>query len=534
MSPAGPDARNHTTHTMKNALTTAAIAAAALLGLAAAPQAATKPAKGDAPAGWKSDRSAKLPARPEELKYAALDFVPPKAKDFRRTLPDGTPVYMAPSKEFPLVTLTLTFKGGPYMDPKDVPGLTAAMAAMVRTGGTATVKPADLDEQLDFLATNAGVSANKGSVVATMNTLTSNLDQSMKLFFDMLRNPGFDQARFDILKGQAVEGMKQRNDEAGAILGREWSYLVFGEDHFESAQPTKDSWDAITGDKMREQHAKLIQPGNVIISVTGDFDPEDMMKRLAAGMDGWKRGDMAPNPPAPTNVMKPGVYHVGKDIPQGKVRVGRRSIQRDDPDYFAGELMNEILGGGGFTSRLMKNIRSNEGLAYSVGSRFEAGTYYPGQFAGAFESKNGTVALAIKLMRDEFKRMQDEPVSAEELEVAKKSFIEAFPGQFSSKDATLGIFVADEWTGRDPEYWQRYRDSIQKVTAADVQRVAKKYLNFDDMAVMVVGKWDEIAPGDQNGRAKMAEFFGGQAVELPLRDPMTMKPMDVPQRTDQK
>jgi zinc protease len=251
-------------------------------------------------------------------------------------------------------------------------------------------------------------------------------------------------------------------------------------------------------------------------------------------MDGWKRGDMAPNPPAPTNVMKPGVYHVGKDIPQGKVRVGRRSIQRDDPDYFAGELMNEILGGGGFTSRLMKNIRSNEGLAYSVGSRFEAGTYYPGQFAGAFESKNATVALAIKLMRDEFKRMQDEPVSAEELEVAKKSFIEAFPGQFSSKDATLGIFVSDEWTGRDPEYWQRYRDSIQKVTAADVQRVAKKYLNFDDMAVMVVGKWDEIAPGDQNGRAKMAEFFGGQAVELPLRDPMTMKPMDVPQRTDQK
>jgi predicted Zn-dependent peptidase len=144
------------------------------------------------------------------------------------------------------------------------------------------------------------------------------------------------------------------------------------------------------------------------------------------------------------------------------------------------------------------------------------------------------VALAIKLMRDEFKRMQDEPVSAEELEVAKKSFIEAFPGQFSSKDATLGIFVSDEWTGRDPEYWQRYRDSIQKVTAADVQRVAKKYLNFDDMAVMVVGKWDEIAPGDQNGRAKMAEFFGGQAVELPLRDPMTMKAMDVPQRTDQK
>ena len=489
-------------------------------------------AKDAAPAAWKADRSARLPGRPEDLKYAALDFVPPKAKDFRRTLPDGTPVYMAPSKEFPLVSLTLTFKGGPYMDPKDIPGLTAAMAGMVRTGGTATVKPADLDEKFDFLATNAGVAGGPGSVTATMNCLTSNLDDSMKLFFDMLRNPGFDQARLDILRGQAIEGMKQRNDEAGSILGREWSYIVYGEDHFESAQPTKEGWDAITPEKLRAQHARLIHPGNVIISVTGDFDPDDMAKRLAAAMEGWKRGEMAPNPPAPTHKFTPGVYHVGKDIPQGKVRIGRRSIQRDDPDYYAAEVMNDILGGGGFTSRLMKNIRSNEGLAYSVGSRFGAGAYYPGTFAGAFESKNATVALAIKIMRDEFKRMQDEPVTAEELDVAKKGFIEAFPGQFSSKDATLGLFVADEWTGRDPEYWQRYRDNIQKVTAADVQRVAKKYLDFDDMAVIVVGKWDEIAPGDQTGRAKMAEFFGGKAVELPLRDPMTMKPMDTPQQAD--
>ena len=430
-------------------------------------------AKSDAPVAWVADHSAKLPARPEELKFAALDFTPPKAKDFRRTLPDGTPVYMAPSKEFPLISLTLTFKGGQWLDPKDTPGLTAAMAAMTRTGGTATIKPADLDEKLDFLATNVGVSGSQGAVIANMNTLAANLDQSMVLFFDMLRNPGYDQARLEIMRGQAMEGMKQRNDEAGQILGREWKYLIFGEDCFESQQTTKDSWDAITTDKLRAQHDKLIQPGNVIISVTGDFNPDDMMKRLATAMDGWKRGDMASNPPAPTTVFKPGVYRVAKDIPQGKVRIGRRSIQRDDPDYFSAEMMNEILGGGGFTSRLMSNIRSNEGLAYSVGSRFEAGVYYPGQFAGAFESKNGTVALAIKLMRDEFKRMQDQPVSAEEIEIAKKSFIEAFPGQFSSKDATLGIFVADEWTGRDPEYWQRYRDGIQKVTAADIQRVAK-------------------------------------------------------------
>jgi zinc protease len=487
---------------------------------------AAKPAAKDADVRWTADRSAMLPKRPEDLAFKPLDFTPPKAKDFRRTLPDGTPVYMAPSKEFPLVNLALTFKGGAYMDPKEIPGLTGVMAAMARTGGTSTVAPADLDEKFDFLATNAGVGSSGNTVVASMNTLTSNLDASMKLFFDMLRNPGFDQARLDIMRGQAVEGMKQRNDDAGSILGREWRYVLFGEDSFESQQATKDGWDAITPEKLRAQHARIVHPGNVIISVTGDFDPDDMLKRLAAAMDGWKRGDMAPNPPAPTHTFKPGVYHVGKDIPQGKVRLGRRSMQRDDPDYFAAEVMNEILGGGGFTSRLMKNIRSNEGLAYSVGSQFGAGVYYPGQFAGAFESKNGTVALAIKLMRDEFRRMQEAPVTAEELDVAKKSFVEAFPGQFSSKDATLGLFVSDEWTGRDPEYWQNYRANIQKVTADDVQRMAKKYLNFDDMAVMVVGKWDEIAPGDATGRASMKDFWKGERTEIPLRDPLTMKPMD--------
>lgn len=502
---------------------------------AARPAATPKPAaaKADAKdAGWTADRSARLPGRPEDLSFKALDFTPPSAKDFRRTLPDGTPVYMAPSKEFPLVTLTLTFKGGAYMDPAEIPGLTEAMAAMVRTGGTATVKPAELDERLDFLATQATVGARGNAVSATMNCLSSNLDESMKLFFDMLRNPGFDQARLDILRGQAIEGMKQRNDDAGAIIGREWQYVMYGEDSFESRQATKDGWDQVTPDRLRAQHARLVHPGNVIISVTGDFDPDDMARRLAAAMDGWKRGEMAPNPPAPTHVFKPGVYHVAKDIPQGKVRVGRRSLQRDDPDYFAAEVMNDILGGGGFTSRLMKQIRSNEGLAYSVGSRMGAGVYYPSTFAGSFESKNPTVALAIKIMRDEFKRMQDQPVTAEELDVAKKGFIEAFPSQFASKDATLGILVADEWTGRDPEYWKTYRENIQKVTADDVQRVARKYLDFDDMAIMVVGRWDEISQGDQGGRASMKDFWSGGRTELPLRDPMTMKPMDAPAPTD--
>ncbi|MBL9141405.1 MAG: insulinase family protein, partial [Phycisphaerae bacterium] len=440
-----------------------------------------------------------LPSRPEQLVFKPLDFKAPKAVDYRRTLANGVVVYMAPSKELPLINLSLSFRGGAYMDPADIPGLTSAMASLMRTGGTTTVKPDELDEKFDFLATNAGVSAGGETVTASMNCLASNLDQSLAMFFDMLRNPGFDQARLDVMKGQAIEGMKQRNDDAGSILGREWSTLIYGDNHFESRQPTQASWSKVTVDEIAAQHKRLIHPGNVIISVTGDFNPKEMMSKLESAMEGWQKGDRAPNPPAPIDTLTPGVYHVGKDIPQGKVRVGRRSIMRDDPDYFAAEVMNDILGGGGFTSRLMKSIRSNEGLAYGVGSRFGAGTYYPGVFAVGFESKSPTVALALQLMRDEFKRMSDGPVSSEELEVAKRSFVESFPQTFSSRDAMLGIFVSDEWTGRDPNFWQTYRDNVNKVSAEDVQRVAKKYLNLDDMVILVVGKWNDIAKGDLTG-----------------------------------
>jgi zinc protease len=305
--------------------------------------------------------------------------------------------------------------------------------------------------------------------------------------------------------------------------------LLFGADHFEARVPTEASIRGVAKDDMAAFAKKVFNPVNAVVAVTGDFEVPDMLAKLEKAFASWPTGERMPTPPAPTATFKPGVYHVEKEIPQGKVFIGRRGITRDDPDYFAALVMNEILGGGGFTSRIMKTVRSDEGLAYSAGSGLDAGVYYPGQFRAVFQSKNATVALAIKLIEGEFRKIRETPVSAEELEVAKQSFIETFPRSFESKDAMLGIFVADEWTGRDNAYWQTYRDNVAKVTAADVQRVAQRLLDFNEMAVFVVGDWDTIAPGDglggKAGRARMADFFNDQVDHLPLRDPMTMQPM---------
>ena len=471
-----------------------------------------------------ADEPPRLPARPEEIAVEPLDFRVPEAKQFRRTLADGTPVYVAPSHEFPLVTVSITFKGGASLDPADVPGLVAATASMVRLGGTESTAPAEFDEELDFLATNIGVSSNDAFTSAAMNCLTSNFDESLRLFVEMLRRPRFDQSRLETTKARLLEGLKQRNDDASSILSREWRRLLWG-DHFEGREATAKSVAAIEPERMREIHGRIFHPGNMIVAVSGDFEEKAMLAALEKAFAGWKKGPAVPDPAAPTAVLAPGVYHVPKEIPQGKVVIGKRAIERDDPDAIPLDLLNDILGGSGFTSRIMQQVRSNEGLAYSAASGLAPKVDYPGQFQARFESKNATVALATKIILDLVEGVRTEPVTYEELETAKAAAIETFPRQFESKPAMLRVFVNDEWTKRPADFWQTYRDKVSAVTREDLLRVAKKHLDPEAMAILVVGDWEEIAKGDLEKRASMADFFGGKVTHLPLRDPLTLEPL---------
>ena len=468
---------------------------------------------------------AAIPKRPEAIAFPPLAYEPPDPAEFRRTLPDGTVVYLAPSHEFPLVNLSITFKGGASLDPPDLPGLAVMTARMIREGGTRRLPPAEFDETLDFLATEAAVTANDSFTTATMSCLKANFDESLGLFVEMLRTPGFDAARLETTKARTVEFLKQRNDDAASILGREWKRLVFGTDHFESAEPTGATVAAISRETLAGMHGRVVHPGNAIVSVSGDFDAAEMLAKLAKAFAGWERGSVAPDPAAPSAVLEPGLYHVPKDIPQGKVAIGRRSIVRDDPDAIPLMLLDEILGAGGFTSRLMQKIRSNEGLAYSVRSTVAPRVAYPGDFRVGFESKNATVALATKIVLDEIRAVREDLVSEDELETAKRGLIETFPRQFESRPKMLGVFVNDEWTKRPKDFWKTFRQKVAAVTREDLRRVARKHLDPAQLAILVVGDWDAIAPGDLEKRASMAEFFGGKVKHLPLRDPLTLAPL---------
>ena len=354
----------------------------------------------------------------------------------------------------------------------------------------------------------------------------------MDLFFKMLKTPRFQQDRMDVERDNILEDMKQRNDSPQSISGREWGWLMRGKDFFGSHVMTEQELFALTRDDLVEFHEQYWRPENMMIAVSGDVKTDEILAKLNKHFADWKvEGPDVPWPPAgPDYTPTPGVYYVDKDIPQGRVVLGHLGKQRknwEDPDVFALSIMNDILGGGGFTSRLVKRIRSDEGLAYSAGSSFGVGQYWPGEFEVFYQSKSETVAFAAQIAKAEIERIRTEPVTEDELNTAKNSFIDVFPRRFESAAQIAGTFVDDEYNGRPHEYWNNYRDNIKKVGAKEVQAAAKKYLNTDKLVMLIVGKWDEIKPGDADGRASMAEFFGGKATELPLRDPLTLEPMEV-------
>lgn len=466
-----------------------------------------------------------IPKRPEDIQFAPLDFEPPEASGYRHELSHGVPVYLAPSRELPLVNVVFIFKGGGYLDPQGQVGLVSATASMIRRGGTMYVSAEEMDERFDFLAANVSSSSGSTTSRIILNCLKSNLDESFALFMDMIRNPGFQSDRCKVYLDELLESLRQRNDFPDAILNREWKALLYGRDHYEASQVTEPMVQAMSIADLRSVHQRIFHPGNLIIAVSGDFQQDEMLTRLENALAGWEKQPVAADPPAPEFEFKPGLYHVEKDIPQGKVFIGLRSIPRDHPDYFSMLMMNEILGGGGFTSRITKRVRSDEGLAYSAGSAFIPKVHYPGEFRALFQSKNPTVALSTKIILEEVERIRSEPVTGEELEIARNSFIETFPRTFESKAGMLNVFVNDEMTGRDASYWKNYRDNINRITAEQIMDVARRRLDPRQMAVFVVGKWDEIYQGDLEQRANMSEIFGGNVTHLPLRDPMTMDPI---------
>jgi zinc protease len=467
-----------------------------------------------------------IPSHPRELKYPKLTYSPPKVAAYRRVLANGVVAFLAEDHDFPLVNISVLVRTGSYLDPKGKEGLGAMMGSQLRAGGTASLPPDKFDEEVDFLAAtiSSGVGDTQGTV--NLNCLSKDVDKALELFASMLKTPGFQQDRIDLYKNQALQAMERRNDKTEGIQAREWGRLMRGDQHFSAIPTTKASIESITRQDLIDFHKKAYHPGAFMLAVSGDFKTPEMIARLEKMFQGWPvLTTSVPAVPKPAHTLKPGVYVVNKsDVNQGRVSIGHLGTMRDNPDYYALSVMDDILGGGGFTSRIMSRVRSDEGLAYSAGSNYGFGVYYDGVFQASFQSKSPTVAQAAAIVLEEIEKIRTQKVTPEELETSINSAVEVFPRYFATPGAIVGTFANDEYTKRKPDFWDAYRDKMRAVTADDVLRVAKKYLALDKLVILAVGNVEDMLKGNPDKPEFSLKKFSnsGDIQRIPLPDPLTM------------
>jgi zinc protease len=471
-----------------------------------------------------------IPDRPEKLQFSPIRFETPRARDYKAKLKNGVPAFVAPNgKEgTPLVRVTVSWRGGAYLDPKGKEGLATLYGSQLTQGGTAKLDAASLQDRLEALAATLTSSCTDTSCSLSLQVLDKDLGEGLGLVMQALTEPAFAQDRLDLARRQGRQRVSRRNDDVTSIASYQMGYLLFGEDHFASAGDTVASLEAITRDDLLAFHAQLMHPANLFVAAAGQFDRKAMVAALDRTVGQVKAGPKArvsPPVPAPQFTRTPGIYVTDKDAPQAMIRWAFPGIRRTDPDWHAAFVANQILGGRGFTARLMKRIRSDEGLTYGVYSTLEPGTYWRGDVTGGLQTKNRSVAYALRLALEEIRKMKEQPVSDDELSVNKDGIIEAFPSQWATKQAVASRFADEAREGWPEDWWASYREKIQAVTAADVQRMARRLFDTEKMVILAVGKAPEMEPGDPDHPGALKDVAPLPLKSLPLRDPATLKPM---------
>ena len=301
-----------------------------------------------------------------------------------------------------------------------------------------------------------------------------------------MTKPAFDPSRVELARMHAIEGIRRQNDDPKGIASRELSLAIYPDSPL-SRIPTLASVNAVSREDMIDFQKRYFYPANTILAVAGDFDREKLLKGLETLFAGWpNRAPSFPQVPAPRDDASPAVLHVQKEVNQSVIRMGHLGIDKNNPDLYALKVMDFILGGG-FTSRLTQEIRSNQGLAYNVDSYFETGRRFRGSFIAETETKSETTVKATTLLRSIIAGMTLGEVSEKELALAKDSIINSFIFGFARSDAVVNQRARLEFYGYPAGYLENFRDHVARVTREDVLRVARKYLHPGAMKLVVVG-----------------------------------------------
>ena len=404
----------------------------------------------------------------------------------RILLENGMVLLLSEKHDIPMVTVNMAITAGNTAEPADKPGL-ASLTASLLTQGTAKRSAQQISREIDFVGGSLSTSGGDDYASASLRVLKKDVRTGFDLLADVLMNPAFDQKEIDRKVKATLAEIRRKQEEPGAVAGNAFDKAVFGagaygrtDDEIAAYLPKLARRDIL------DFYAARYSPNHAIISVVGDVTEKEAVSLLNDCFQSWRKKDqLLPASIEPPVIDKMMVKKIDKHITQANIAMGNVGISRENPDFYACTIMNYILGGGGFTSRLMDNIRDNKGLAYDVHSGFTP-QKEPGAFTVTIQTKNESANEVIAETIKEIRRIQSELVTEKELSDAKAYLTGSFPLRMDTSAKIAGMLTAIEMYNLGLDYPQKYPSLINAVTREDVRRVAKKYLHPDRMVVVVV------------------------------------------------
>ena len=423
----------------------------------------------------------------DQIQYPAL----PKfdiPQPMRVVLENGLVVILIEDHELPIIDASARIHTGSRLEPAEKVGLASLTGSVMRTGGTRNMSGDELDDYLEGKAARIETSIGEAFGSAEMGCLKADFNEVLEVFAEVLRHPVFDEEKLRIAKNQVVASIARQNDSPRRILFREFSKLIYGKDSPYARTETYATVNATQRADLVAWHARYFHPNRIILGVVGDFDSAEVMNRIRSIFGDWPKG----SPPQKVEVpyqqeAERAVYYVEKsDMTQSNIVMGHLGIVRSNPDYYAVEVMNQVLSGS-FASRLFSNVRSRKGLAYAVRGAVRAGWDHHETFRMWMTTKTETTGAGIEALLEEAHNLTKLPPTAEEVRKAKASILNSFIFNSDSTRKILNQQLTYEYYGYPLDWLSRYRAGIENVTVAEVRQAAVDYVHPQRFTLLVVG-----------------------------------------------
>jgi predicted Zn-dependent peptidase len=415
----------------------------------------------------------------------------PKAQE--ATLSNGLQVVLLENHKVPTFSMQMVVLSGGLSDPQTARGVASFTASLLREG-TAKRSSKEISEQSESLGAvigaNAGLSGFTSNVTAA--GLVENLDQTLDIFADVVRNPAFPTEEVDKYKARTLAQLPLQRSNPGLLAAERFNRAIYGEHPASLVLPPVESLRTLTPDALKQFHQTYYRPNNAILAVTGDITMKELMPKLEKAFGDWQKAEVpATKIPTVAALSKPGIFLIDRPgSVQTVLQLGNVGIERTNPDYFSVLVMNQIFGGGP-QARLFMNLREDKGYTYGAYSGF-GGSKFPGTVQASSSVRTDVTEGALKEFMYEIKRIRDEKVPAEELENAKRSIIGSFALSLEQPQALLSNIVTQKLYGFPVSYWDDYPQQVSRITVDDVQRAAQKYLDLPHLQIVAVGDASKV------------------------------------------